>query len=63
MVQRIHSKETREKIRQSNNIFNLDSILNCEELWDINNGITLCVECHCRVDEKRNRFVGNYNGS
>ena len=23
-----------------------EGVENCEELWDINNGITLCLKCH-----------------
>ena len=28
------------------NIKTLEEALDCEELWDINNGITLCEYCH-----------------
>jgi len=28
------------------NIKTIDEALNCEELWDINNGLTLCKNCH-----------------
>jgi 5-methylcytosine-specific restriction endonuclease McrA len=33
-------------IMQENNIKTLDEALNCEELWNINNGRTLCRKCH-----------------
>ena len=33
-------------IIQEYNIKSIDDILNCEELWNINNGITLCKDCH-----------------
>lgn len=39
-------------IVEENNIKTLEDALECEELWNINNGITLCINCH-----------GKYNGS
>jgi 5-methylcytosine-specific restriction endonuclease McrA len=33
-------------IFNENNIHSLSDAENCEELWDINNGVTLCIECH-----------------
>ena len=33
-------------IIEENNIKTLDQALNCEELWNINNGITYCRKCH-----------------
>ena len=34
------------KILKSENINNIEKTRNCKKLWDINNGITLCVDCH-----------------
>jgi hypothetical protein len=33
-------------IRDEYNIRNKEDALNCEELWDLNNGRTLCKKCH-----------------
>ena len=33
-------------ILKENKIETLEQALNCEELWDLNNGLTLCKECH-----------------
>lgn len=33
-------------ILKENNIKTLEEAMNCEELWNINNGITLCKNCH-----------------
>jgi len=36
--------------------YNMKTIIdarNCKELWDLNNGITLCKECHGKIDMSR----------
>ena len=40
-----HEKEFY-KILEDNNITNFNDALNCKELWDVNNGKTLCKKCH-----------------
>ena len=39
-----------------NKIKNFEQALKCEELWDINNGRTLCVDCHRKTDTWGNRL-------
>lgn len=41
-------------ILKENNIITLEDAVNCEELWNINNGITLCRECHNKTKKGRN---------
>ncbi len=38
------------KIIHSNNIKNIEDALNCIFIWDLNNGRTLCKNCHMRTD-------------
>ena len=37
------------KIFEENDIKTIDEALNCDELWNMNNGITLCKECHIEI--------------
>lgn len=37
-------------ILQKNNIITLDQAISCEELWNINNGRTLCNPCHRKTE-------------
>jgi rubrerythrin len=39
-----------------NNIDSLDSALLCKDIWDINNGITYCEDCHASIDANRGKF-------
>lgn len=41
-----HHKKSFMSIIRKNNICNLQDALNCKELWSIDNGQTLCVDCH-----------------
>jgi hypothetical protein len=51
-----HIKEF-SKILKENNIKTLEGAENCKELWDINNGITLCKKCHQKIRGKENDYV------
>ena len=47
-----HHKKSFSSILQYYEITTLEEALNCEELWNINNGITLCEDCHKNVYRK-----------
>jgi len=38
------------EIMKDNNIKTLEEAYMCDELWDLNNGITLCKECHNKIN-------------
>ena len=44
------------RICNENNIQTLEKALNCKELWDINNGRTLCIDCH----KKTSTYLKDY---
>lgn len=44
-----HHVQSFSNIMQEYEITTLEQGLRCEKLWNINNGITLCVRCHSRL--------------
>lgn len=45
-----HHMKSLAEIIKTNNITTLEQAIQCEELWNINNGQTLCKECHKLTD-------------
>jgi len=46
----VHHIKGIHKIIVENNIRNTEEAKNCKELWDTNNGVTLCEYCHSLTD-------------
>lgn len=40
------------------NIRTIEEAMRCEPLWDVSNGVTLCIECHAERDPSLKRFGG-----
>jgi hypothetical protein len=48
-----HHLKSFSKMFKENNIKTLEGALTCEELWDLNNGQTLCLDCHKKINTRR----------
>jgi len=45
----VHHTKSVKDIFEEYDIKTRDDYMNCEELWNLNNGITLCVDCHKEI--------------
>lgn len=50
-----HHTKHFETIMRENNITSLSEALHCNELWKLNNGVTLCAGCH-RIRHKKEGY-------
>ena len=50
-----HHIEGLNKIIKDNGVTNIFRARKCKKLWDVNNGITLCEECHKLTDNYKGR--------
>ena len=57
----VHHIKGFSKILRENNIKDILDARNCEELWDIKNGVTLCEECHSLTDNYKGRGKNKTN--
>ena len=45
-------------IIKKSKIKTIEDAMSCKELWNINNGRTLCFKCHCQTETYGNKFRG-----
>ena len=51
----VHHKKPLATILKEKDIIDFKSAKKCKELFDVKNGITLCLDCHCKIDKNRAR--------
>lgn len=56
-----HHVKTFSNIIKENNISSTDDARDCKELWNIDNGITLCDDCHSKTKWKEKKFEKLFN--
>jgi len=49
----VHHKKRFSNIIKDNNITTFESAMECSELWNLNNDVTLCKECHYDIPEEQ----------
>ncbi len=52
----VHHIKSFALILRENKIKNINDARNCEELWNTENGVTLCENCHSQTDNYRKRI-------
>jgi hypothetical protein len=52
----VHHAKAFEDICNENNLSTVEQALECKELWDVNNGISLCYSCHKYLEGLRTKL-------
>jgi hypothetical protein len=51
-----HHKKSFQTIIDNNKIISVEEAMKCDELWDTNNGLTLCIPCHKKIHKDAVQF-------
>jgi hypothetical protein len=52
----VHHAKTFYDICEDNNVSTVEQALECKELWDLNNGLTVCYRCHKDIEKLRTKL-------
>jgi 5-methylcytosine-specific restriction endonuclease McrA len=52
----VHHPKSFDDICKENNVSTVEQALGCEELWNLNNGISVCYRCHKDVEKLRTKL-------
>src|ERR687883_316977 len=51
----VHHAKTFDDICKENNLSTVEQALECKELWDLNNGFSICYKCHKDIENIRTK--------
>jgi hypothetical protein len=52
----VHHPKAFDEICKENNVSTVEQALECKELWNVNNGISICYRCHKDVEKLRTKL-------
>ena len=52
----VHHAKTFDDICNENNVSMIEQALECNELWNLNNGVSICYGCHKEVEKLRTKL-------
>ena len=52
----VHHAKTFNDICNENNVTTLEQALECRELWNLNNGFSICYKCHKDIETVRTKL-------
>ena len=52
----VHHPKAFDDICKENNVSTIEQALQCKELWNVNNGISICYRCHKDVEKLRTKL-------
>ncbi len=52
----VHHAKSLDEICKENNVATIEQSLECKEIWNVNNGISICYKCHKDVEKLRTKL-------
>jgi 5-methylcytosine-specific restriction endonuclease McrA len=52
----VHHAKTFDDICNENNVSTIEQALECKELWNLNNGFSICYKCHKDIETVRTKL-------
>jgi 5-methylcytosine-specific restriction endonuclease McrA len=52
----VHHPKSFDDICKENNVYTVEQALECKELWNVNNGVSICYRCHKDVEKLRTKL-------